>query len=62
MSKRKYNKQLREGWTNMGYFMWDILRSCTTNEGIPTTHSIPDNTKENASLKFHMEKEENKNE
>lgn len=55
MSKRKYNKQLKEGWTNMGYFMWDLLRSCTATDGIPNTHSI--NDQENISLKFHIKKE-----
>ena len=61
MSKRKYNKQLKEGWTNMGYFMWDLLRSCTADEGTPTTHSITGQNQGNLSLKIHIEKEENNN-
>ena len=27
MSKRKYNKQLKEGWTNMSYEMWVIANN-----------------------------------
>ena len=56
MSKRKYKKQLKEGNTNMSYFMWELLKSCTATEGIPTTHSI--NDFKNTHLKFHIEKED----
>ena len=56
MSKRKYNKQLQEGWTNMDYFMWELLRSCTTNEGTLTTYKISNNIE--PTIKFHIEKED----
>lgn len=39
MSKRKYNKQLREGNTNMSYEMWKLWNTLLRNNNIEYSES-----------------------